>query len=258
MHRAFAGSRLALSLRRLRGRFGIAAPRVAVRTHLPWYWRAVATIVVLGLAFALAGWIYDTGRRFAGYDRSVSEGEISALRDKAASLEAEVDRLRGIAHAAENNQKIDRTAIEELTRQVKTLGDENTRLKENLAVFENLASGGARGESVALARLQVEPEPQPGRYRYRLLAATRGAAAKQEFKGQLQFHVTLQPASGRSAIITILPRADDPDRGRFAVSFRSLATLEGSFQLPPDARIGRVEARLIQDGVVKASQSITL
>jgi hypothetical protein len=57
MFRPFASSRLALTLRRLRGRFGISAPRVAIRTHLPWYWRALAIVVLSGVSLALAGWI---------------------------------------------------------------------------------------------------------------------------------------------------------------------------------------------------------
>ena len=46
MFGSFASSRLALTLRRLRGRFGISAPRVAVRTHLPGYWRALSVILL--------------------------------------------------------------------------------------------------------------------------------------------------------------------------------------------------------------------
>jgi hypothetical protein len=257
MYRPRAGSGLALTLRRLRGRFGITAPRVAVRTHLPWHWRVLAVIVILAAALALAGWIYDTGRRFAGFDRGLSESEITALRDRATALEDEVTKLRGIANAAGNTQQMDKTAIDQLTRQVRSLEDENVRLKENLAVFENLANGGAKASAVSLARLRVEPDGQPGRYRYRILAAWRGADARQEFKGMLQFHVTVQSGATQSATI-IVPRADDPAAGRFAVSFRSVRSLEGTFQLPPEAKVRRVEARLIQDGAIKASQSISL
>jgi hypothetical protein len=42
------------------------------------------------------------------------------------------------------------------------------------------------------------------------------------------------------------------------VSFRYFRRLEGTFKVAADARIQRVEVRLIQDGVVKASQSVAL
>ena len=67
---------------RLRGRFGISAPRVAVRPHVPWYLLALRSILVLGLALAFAGWMYDVGRRFAGFDRHESEQELTTLRAK--------------------------------------------------------------------------------------------------------------------------------------------------------------------------------
>jgi hypothetical protein len=257
MRRAFARSRLALKLRRLRGRFGIAAPRVAVRTHVPWYWRALVAVVVLGMALALAGWMYDAGRRFAGFDRGESETEISFLRDKAGHLETEVNRLRGLANASESQLQIDHSTVQRLTAQVKTLEEDNIQLKENLAVFENLAAGGVKANGVSLGRLRIEPEATPGKYRYNLLASQHGAEAKQEFKGILQFHVTLQTASGQSAVM-VLPRTDDPEASKFAVSFRAFRSLEGSFRIPADATIKRVEARLIHNGAVMASQSVSL
>jgi hypothetical protein len=257
MYRALARSRLALKLRRLRGRFGIAAPRVAVHTHVPWYWRALVAAVVLGCALAMAGWIYDAGRRFAGFDRKESESEISFLRDKVAHLEAEVARLRSIANASESHLQIDRATVQRLTAQVKMLEEEKSQLKENLAVFENLAAGGGNSAGLSLGGLRVEPEATPGRYRYRMLASMHGAGAKQEFRGRLQLQVTVQEAGGRSAII-VLPRPDDPDAGSFSVSFRAFRSLEGSFRVPADATIKRVEARLIHDGAVLASQSVSL
>ena len=83
----FTSSRLALTLRRLRGRFGISAPRVAIRTHLPWYWRALSIVILSGVSLALAGWIYDAGQRFAGFHQGASEHEIAEMRERLAKLE---------------------------------------------------------------------------------------------------------------------------------------------------------------------------
>jgi hypothetical protein len=257
MRRAFASSRTALTLRRLRGRFGIAAPRVAVRTHVPWYWRALVAALVLAVGLALAGWIYDAGRRFAGFDRRLSESEITALRDRSVELEDEVTRLRRIANAAENSQRIDKTAIDQLTAQVKTLSDENTHLKESLAVFENLAGGRAGTEGLQLTSLRVEPDGLPGHFRYRVLASWRGTDPKKEFVGSLQFQLSMQQPDGRN-VMMLVPRPDDSDRTKFAVSFRNLRRLEGSFHIPADAKLSRVEARLLQEGTIKASLGIAL
>ncbi|MBU1237743.1 MAG: hypothetical protein KJ634_03905 [Gammaproteobacteria bacterium] len=257
MYRAFARSRLALTLRRLRGRFGIAAPRVAVRTHVAWHWRVLTAVVVLGLALALGGWIYDAGRRYAGFDRQESESEISFLRDKVQHLEAEMARLRSIANTSESRMQIDRATVEQLTAQVRVLEEEKTHLKESLAVFENLAAGGGNSAGVSLGGLRIEPDATPGRYRYRVLASIQGAEARREFKGSLQFQITVLEAGGQSAII-VLPRSGDPDAGSFSVAFRAFRSLEGSFRIPVDATIKRVEARLVQNGAIVASQSASL
>lgn len=256
MHSAFAGSRLALTLRRLRGRFGIAAPRLAVRTHVPWYWRALATVVILALALALAGLTYDAGRRFAGFDRSESDGELKSLREKQVLLESELEQLRGVASASESKLQIERTALASLSEQVKLLEEENVRLKENLAVFENLSSGGGKADSISLSRVRVEPDGLPGRYRYRLLVARRSNKANQDFKASLQLHVTVRRPVGADAIM-VFPQADDPAEN-FVYSFKNFRSIEGNFQVPPDARVKRVEVRLIHEGAVQATQSVSL
>ena len=73
MRWSYADSRLAVTMRRLRSRFGISAPKVAVRTHIPWYWRVLATIAVLSISIALAGWVYDAVRKIAGFDKRETE-----------------------------------------------------------------------------------------------------------------------------------------------------------------------------------------
>jgi hypothetical protein len=243
--------------RRWHEQISIAAPRVAVHTPTPWYWRAVAIVLLLGSALALANWAYNAGQLSAGFDQKSTQTEIDALRAKAVFLEEEVTRLRSITNTSESNLQIDRTTVSKLTEQVRVLEEEKIELKENLAVFENLAAGGGNNTGLSLGRLRIEPDTQPGKYRYRILASIFGDGAKQEFKGNLQLQVMVQDASGHYAIIA-LPRADDPDSVGFSVSFRAFRSLEGSFQIPDGMIIKRVEARLLRDGATLASQSTSL
>ena len=257
MARLASGSRVALALRRLRRHFGITAPVVSVRARVPgWLW-AIGGAVGLAAAVMLAGWVYDTGLRYAGFDRSESETEIRDLRDGLARMTAEAGRLQTIVDSAESKLQIERTSVEQLTRQVKALEDDNVRLRESLAVFENLANGGAKQESVTLSRLRVEPEAERGHYRFRVLASRQGSSANQEFRGQLQFYLTVRQASGESGII-ILPRPEDPESARFPAEFKNFRNLEGRFAVPPDSKVLRVEVRLVQAGTVRASQSQSL
>lgn len=242
-------------LRRLRGRFGIAAPKVAVRTDIPWHWRALLAVVIGALAIALAGWIYDAGRRFAGFDSSLSRQEIEALRDKVARLEGEAASLRGTAATGESNLQIERTTLQQLTSQVRSLEAENAKLKEDLAVYENLAGGEARGEGLTIGRLRVDPDATPGHYRYSFLAAQQGAQRGTEFKGMVQLAVALR--QGSDSVIVILPKAGDPEAAKYEATVRNFRRLTGSFQVSPDAKLKSVEVRLVQGGVIYAAQKVT-
>ncbi len=255
MFGSFASSRLALILRRLRSRFGISAPRVAVRTHLPWYWRALSVIFLSAASLALAGWIYDAGRQFAGFDRGASEQEIASMREHITRLEADLEGARKIADASESRLRIDSTSQERLAKQISTLEEENARLKSDLASFESLAGGAAGSSGLAISRLQVLPVGD-GQYRYRLLLAQTGDKKDKEFNGMIQLLATVQ--RGKETVMIQFPAADDPATSQFRVSFRHFRRMEGTFRIASEARMQRVEARLVQDGIVKASQSVAL
>jgi len=122
-------------LRRLRGRFGISAPQVAVRTHVPWPWRAISVATALGLLLVVVFWVFDFGRQIAGFDQS----EIRAVQSANVTLEEEVKRLRGLLAASENDLQIEKAAQKQLTDKHSVLVEENARLKEEIAVLERLS-----------------------------------------------------------------------------------------------------------------------
>lgn len=257
MRGPYPSSPLALKLRRLRGRFGMAAPRVTVRTHVPWYWRVLGVAAAGFVAVAVIGWVYDAGRRIAGYDRSESTLEIGTLREKMAELEAEVVKLRAANNASESSLQIERTAQLQLTAQVKALEAENNRLKEENAVFERLSQGGAGKEGlVSISRLRVFPEGAAGRYRYQFLVAQNGDNRGREFKGSVQIVAHLPP-DGPDGMM-VFPRPDDPDPARFAVVFKHFRSIDGAFALPAGARPRSFEIRIVQDGAIRAAQTVTL
>jgi hypothetical protein len=255
MFGSFASSRLALTLRRLRSRFGISAPRVAVRTQLPWYWRALSVVVLAGVSLALAGWIYDAGQRFAGFHQGASEQEITNMRERVSVLESDLESARKVANSSESRLRIESTSLGQLSLQIRTLEEENTRLKSDLATFESLAGGRAGDSGLAISRLQIL-SGDGGQYRYRLLLAQTGDKKEKEFNGMIQLIATVQ--RGTETAMMQFPAAGDPVASQYQVNFRYFRRLEGTFKVAADARIQRVEVRLIQDGVVKASQSVVL
>jgi len=122
-------------MRRLRGRFGIAAPQVAIRTHVPWHWRVAGIVVGIILFLGVAVWVFDAGRRIAGFDHN----ELTALQAANATLEEEAARLRGLLAASENSLQIEQAAAKLLADKNSALVEENAKLKEELAVIERLS-----------------------------------------------------------------------------------------------------------------------
>jgi len=239
-------------------RFGIAAPKMTVKTHVAWYWRWLGMLAFLSLALALAAWMYDAGRRFAGFDRGELENKFTRLRDSLGQLEIEAARLRSIANASESRLKIEQTAQAQLAAQVKSLEDENNRLKEDLAFFENLAPSERRSEKVSIQRFKVAREVLPGEYRYRLLIL-QGGKLDREFHGSLQLVVEMQQG-GKDATIVIPETAESGDNSAFKLNFKYFRRVEGTFRVPAGARVKTVQARILENGSseARASQNVNL
>lgn len=252
----FAGSRLALISRRLRRRFGIAAPKVAIRTHVPWYLRMMGTVAILGLSLAFAGWTYDFGRRMAGFDQSEAGSIVGELRQSHASLEEEVARLRSLLAASENSLEIEQAALKQLTEKSGVLSTENAKLKEELAVYERLArlEGQVAGE-ISIDRLTVKTEGV-GAYRYSFLVALQAARRGKEAKFNLQ--IVLSPKSGTAGDKITLPRREDADVAQYEITLRNFRHIEGRFMVSPDFAVGKVEVRIIEAGLLKGSKTLML
>ena len=234
-------------LKRIRQRFGISAPRMTVQTHVAWYWRMLGLVAVLSCSLALAAWMYDAGRRFAGFDRSEAEQELSQLRESVAKMHQETAELRASVNASESKLQIERAAQTQLGRQVKALEDENVRLKEDLAFFENLIPSEHRDNTLLINRFRVDPGALPGEFRYRLLLLQGGRRDK-PFQGNLQLLVTLQQ-DGKNAIITL------PEVGAAAaykISFKYFQRVEGTFRVAPGAKVKMVQVRNFESGSAEA------
>lgn len=252
-----AAAGAALKLKRLRQRFGIRAPKVAVRTHVAWYWRAAAIVGMLSLSLALAAWIYDAGRSIAGFDSSSSSQQLDTLHQRIAELEAESAGLRGVASAADSNLQIERTAQQRLADQVKALEAENVVLKQDLAFYESLIPETASGEpGVRINRLRIDPEGVPGQYRYRMLLVFNGGKQEKEYRGELQLQVKVQ-LGGKDAMISFPPEGGR-DSTHFRLEIKHFQRIEGVFSVPPGAVVKSVEARVLQDGTVRARQTVNL
>lgn len=244
---------------KLRRRFGIAAPRVAVHSHIPWYWRWIGIAVLLGISAASAAWIYDAGRRYAGFESGEVHQELSKLQGELSAASAELERLRAITNAADSRLSIERTAQQKLALQIRALEQENARVREELATFEGMLSSEARNvASLSIYRFRVEPDVLPGEYRYRLLLLTPSTRRERDFSGRLELVVSLQEG-GQSAMMSF-PEPADAGAAAFRLAFKYFRRVEGTFRVNPKAKVESVQVRVYETGTnqPRATHTVSL
>lgn len=230
----------------LRRRLSVSAPRMIVRSHLPWPLRWAVGAVMLGFSAALALWAFEFGKDLAGLDR-VAQQELARLKSEHAALRADHARVQAIADTADSLLRAERAAQERLAQQVRELEAERQKLRTELAFFENLLP--ANGEGLQLRRVMVEAEA-PGRLRFQMLLMqpTKDAA---EFVGRVEW-VLAGHREGR-------PWQSVPTDGMRTLRFRQHARVEGTLALPEDAVLQTVQVRVLdRQGAVRATQTLAI
>jgi hypothetical protein len=248
---------MAQFLRTLKRKFGISAPRVAVRTHIAWYWRWLG-YAALGATVVGVGWTtYDYGMELAGFRQSESERTLARLNHEIEQREAQIRELRSQVAAAERQQQIERATYGDLAKQVKALAEENAGLREDLAFFQSLMVAGGKEGAISVNRFRLQPEALPGEYRYRLLLVQSGQRVK-DFQGSLQFVLNLE--QGTRKFVQTLPPETEKNVKDYQVSFKFFQRLEGTFRIDPGAVVKSVQIRVFENGSVapKLSQTVSV
>lgn len=238
-----------LRLRRFRRRFGMTAPRVAVRTHVAWYWYAMALLALVVLVAVSAWWLAKRG------EVSLIENEVASLRSQAQSQEAEIIRLRLLTGTEQSAVQMERTAQTQLLARLKQLEQENALLKEDMALFERLVPVDVAESTVKIERLGLLAEPEAGKYRYRLLVRFQPGKQEKEFKGRLQLTLTTL-SGGRESQVNLPAGKEAP--ADYQIDVRNFLRKEGVIALAPGTRVKRIEARILQGGNVRATLQTNL
>jgi hypothetical protein len=248
---------MAQFLRALQRKLGFSSQRMVVRTHVAWYWRWLG-YVSLGALVVGVGWTtYDYGMELAGFRQGEAARVLDGLKAEIRSREAQLAELRSQVAAAERQMQIERATYGDLAKQVKTLSDENSGLREDLAFFQSLMAAGGKEGPVAINRFRVQPEALPGEYRYRLLIVQSGQRVK-EFQGTLQFVLNIEQGERKYAVT--LPREDERNARDYQIAFKFFQRVEGTFKVAPDAVVKSLQVRVFENGSVapKLSQTVNV
>jgi hypothetical protein len=236
-----------MRLKLLRRRLSVSAPRMTVRSQLPWPLRWATLALALGFSAALALWAFEFGREIAGLDGHLRH-KLAAAQEELAQLRADRDRAQGVANTADSLLKAERATQESLAAQVRALQDETLALKADLGFFERLLPISGK-EGLAVRGMQAEVAAA-GQLRYQLLVM-QGSRSPGEFQGRYEVALAGQ-LDGKNWSQSL-------SGGARAIRFRQYQRVEGKVDYPPQAMLQSVEVRIFDaDGGVRAQQSFKL
>jgi hypothetical protein len=247
--------------RRARQHFSIDAPRMAVRSRLPWPWRAVLGVVLVAVIGGMWWWGFDFGQFFGGVNRQEAEARMAALEAGNVELRKENARLKSKTLQQETELAMASGKEATLSRQALELSAENAQIKEELAFLQQLVADSNKQAGLSIQRLTVDRESD-GAWRYQVLVV-RGGSPKEEFTGNVTMHLTLQAAQGSPALRPTLMTLPDDQAGSaaaFALKFKYYQRLEGTIAVPAGAAIRSVTVRAYETGQTapRATRSLVI
>jgi hypothetical protein len=226
---------------------------MAIRRATPWPVRWAVAAIVLGFCAAIALWAFEFGKDIAGLDHGAKQElqrlktEVDGLRGELEKVQEERDKAQSIANTAGTLVTAGKASEDKLFEQVKQLQAENQGLRNDLGFFEKLIpSSGVDG--VAIRGLQADL--QNGKdLKWQVLVIQAGKNAS-EFAGRLELTFNgLQNGKPWTATLSGGPQA-------FTV--KQYGRLEGMFEVPGQAVVKSVVARVLQGSTVRATQTLKL
>jgi hypothetical protein len=235
-----------LKFRLFRRRLTISSPRMAIRSSLPWPVRWAMGAMMLGFSAAIALWTFELGVSIAGLDRD-AKLELTKLREEVAALRLERDKSQSIANTSGSLLTAEKAAQLKMMSQLKQLEADNRMLRDDLGFFEKLLPAGGV-ESVAIRGLQAETISEMQlKWQVLVIQPVKNAPV---FNGKLE--LTFTGKLGGKPWSTGLPG------GPQAMQVRQYHRIEGVLDLPPQAVVQTVTAKVIEGTAVRSVQTFKM
>lgn len=234
-------------------RLTVSAPRMAVRSALPWPFRWAMLAIVAGFCAAIALWAFEFGKDIAGLDRGNKQQlqqvrlENDALRAQLSTLKQEYNKAQSVANTADTLLTAEKVSQEKLTVLNRQLETDNQRLKSDLGFFEQLIpTSGTAG--ISIRGLQAELQ-KTGELKWQVLMI-QAVKNPTEFKGQLELTFTGlengKPWTGKLVA------------GSQPVLVRQYGRMEGLYSVPINVVVKNVTVRVLEGQTVRAVQTLKL
>ena len=234
---------------------------MAVRSRLPWPWRAVVGVCLLAVVGGMWWWGYDFGQIFGVVNRKEIETRIAALESENAELRKENAQLHAKAMQQESELAMASGAQASLSRQALELSTENSQIKEELVFMQKLVADSNKQVGLSIQRLSIDRERDDA-WHYSLLLV-RGGSPKEELVGRVTLQVTVQPAGSggppppRPTIVT-LPDEQPGTAAALMLKFKYYQRLEGTIDVPNGSVVRAVTVRAFESGQLSPRATRTL
>jgi hypothetical protein len=219
---------------------------MAVRSAMPWPLRWAGVAIVLGFCGAISLWAFEFGKSIAGLDVGAQQ-ELLRLRADAGKLREERDKAQSVFNTSASLLTTEKAAQERMASQIKTLEAENRALRDDLGFFEKLIP--TSGDGVAIRGLQAEVLGGT-QLKWQVLVIQPVKSAS-EFRGKLEMSI-VGTLSGKPWMMPL------PGGGAQPLQFRQYRRVEGMVDLPAQAVVKNVSAKVLEGTATRAVQSVKL
>ncbi|WP_439518037.1 DUF6776 family protein [Hydrogenophaga sp.] len=235
-----------MRFRLLRRRLTVSAPMVSVRSRLPWPMRWLLGAIVLGFSGALAVWAFEFGKDIAGLDRHAAQ-ELQQLRREVQVLRSNLNESQSVSNTSESLLIAERATQEQLLMQIRHLQADNQALRSDLGFFERLIPGSGT-DALSIRGLQAERVSETQlRWQVLMMQASKNAP---DFKGALEI-TFVGTLAGKPWTTTQAPSPQP-------VLIKGYLRMEGLVDVPAQAVVKNVTAKILQGSSVRSMQSFNL
>ena len=235
-----------LKFRLFRRRLTISSQRMSVRSALPWPVRWVLGAVMLGFSAAIALWAFEFGKGIAGLDTN-AKNELQKLRAEVIELRGDRDKAQTVSNTSGSLLTAEKAAQEKMAIQIKQLESDNRLMRDDLGFFEKLLpAGGTDGVSVRSLQAELLSATQL-KWQVLVIQSVKNAP---DFNGKLDLtiHGTL---AGKPWMVNL-------PGGAQVLQFKQYRRIEGVLDLPPQAVVKTVTAKVVEGTVTRSVQTFKL
>ena len=234
-----------MKFRLFRRRLTISSPRMAVRSAMPWPIRWILGAMMLGFSAAIGLWAFEFGKGIAGLDSNAKD-ELRLLRAEVMQLRQDREKAQTVANISGSLLTAEKAAQEKLAAQLQQLETINLQLRDDLVFFEKLLPAGAGRVSIRGLQAELLSASQL-RWQVLVLQPVKNAP---DFNGKLD--VTINGLLAGKPWTTTLPG------GAQVLQFKQYRRIEGVLDLPPQAVVKTVTAKVVEGTTTRSAQTFKL